>query len=1054
MANFLALKTAIQNAIKQNGNEEITGDVLQQILLSVVNTMGEGAINTIEQNLSNETLARQNGDNTLQSNINAEALARGNADTQLQNAINAIKANIDNGYVYAGIATPSSTPVSGKVFYIATAAGTYTNFGGQVLTQGINILRFNGSAWSSQQLIGIDDVPTAGSTNLVESGGVQNELALGAVYDVSAKNPTAGPNNDGKWESLAALLSDANLNTLIPTTYRKGGMSIKFVQTSDNKYVRYNLLADSFTTDTTQWAIADEGVYVENPEFVRVVTDNEDRILYAVKADGGFYFGAGVPQQIIDYVIEHTDATKEELLTLIDTKIDKEVGKSLIDAEYASSQSTQDNPEFLEVTTDLEDKVLEGIQADGTKVVGGDLNVGGSASVDNDFRVLGNMEVSGVSYKVIENPEYLAAWVDVSDKVIFGFKTDGKTYVGDADFLDDIERIKVFLANFNDKNVDWDALTSITATENPEYIEAKTDSKGKILAGRTSDGTAFENVGFSTPKISIDGHTIKNIEDLEGRTEILTDAEGKILSYRDTDGIKHEEAGIETNHLGLSDEGLTDLEKDLKAHGFSSGQGDWSDSKELHIAEPYCARVNFTGIDNIPQSKGVNLHGYMQFWDMNGNYFKKEVIMNAQGNSTMGHPKKNIAIDICNNNGWDDDDTFKLQIGSWVYQDSFHLKAYYNDPFRGIGAVGYKLFDKIVKSKGELYDYVWKRALIDLSSITVTSNGASTTEDTKNQYNTGARCFPDGFPCIVYLNGDFYGIYSFQLKKHRDNYHMDKKEAKHIHIDGNINNNSIFSANGDASLINWDATTDLGIEIRNPKNLYLMDGTKYDADNNAGELIDETSEYYDGTNEDHKRCAKVKEYILNLSKVKGIIEDAKAIFDASEKTSSDISAFKEIFETYLDVDSIIEYTIFSDICNNYDGFSKNWQWITYDGVKWYIVPYDLDGIFGGFWELKDTIYPPLTNHIHKNTTWLFDSFYSLYTTDAENMYATLRKKDIISVDTIMNIVVNWLDRIGNKEMFDKEWEKWPDFIKNDSVHRMYKWVVKSIDNMDSLYNYN
>ena len=253
MANFSALKTAIQNAIKQNGNEEITGDVLQQILLSVVNTMGDGAINTIEQNLSQETQARQNGDNTLQSNINAEALARGNADTQLQNAINAIKANIDNGYVYAGIATPSSTPVSGKVFYIATAAGTYTNFGGQVLTQGINILRFNGSAWSSQQLIGIDDVPTAGSNKFVKSGGVQNELALGAVYDVSAKNPTAGPNNDGKWESLSALLSDANLNTLIPTAYRKGGMSIKYVQTNDNKYVSYRLMATSFSTTESDW---------------------------------------------------------------------------------------------------------------------------------------------------------------------------------------------------------------------------------------------------------------------------------------------------------------------------------------------------------------------------------------------------------------------------------------------------------------------------------------------------------------------------------------------------------------------------------------------------------------------------------------------------------------------------------------------------------------------------------------------------------------------------------------------------------------------------------
>lgn len=86
---------------------------------------------------------------------------------------------------------------------------------------------------------GADPIPTTESDNLVKSGGVQNELALGAVYDVTAKNPTAGPNNDGKWESLNALLSDAYLSTLIPTAVRKGGMSIKFVQSSDNNYVQY-----------------------------------------------------------------------------------------------------------------------------------------------------------------------------------------------------------------------------------------------------------------------------------------------------------------------------------------------------------------------------------------------------------------------------------------------------------------------------------------------------------------------------------------------------------------------------------------------------------------------------------------------------------------------------------------------------------------------------------------------------------------------------------------------------------------------------------------------
>lgn len=104
----------------------------------------------------------------------------------------------------------------------------------------------------------IDNTPTANSANLVTSGGVAKELALGAVYDVSANNPTAGSNNDGKWESISALLSDANLNTLIPISVRKGGMSVKFVLSSDNKYVQYRLMSDSFNTTVSNWQGVDD----------------------------------------------------------------------------------------------------------------------------------------------------------------------------------------------------------------------------------------------------------------------------------------------------------------------------------------------------------------------------------------------------------------------------------------------------------------------------------------------------------------------------------------------------------------------------------------------------------------------------------------------------------------------------------------------------------------------------------------------------------------------------------------------------------------------------
>lgn len=93
MANNATLKAAIQNVIKQNGNNEITGPVLQQALLSMVNSLGAN-------------------------------------------------------YQYAGIATPATNPGTPdqNVFYLASTAGTYTNFNGIILAGGeLAILKYNGS---------------------------------------------------------------------------------------------------------------------------------------------------------------------------------------------------------------------------------------------------------------------------------------------------------------------------------------------------------------------------------------------------------------------------------------------------------------------------------------------------------------------------------------------------------------------------------------------------------------------------------------------------------------------------------------------------------------------------------------------------------------------------------------------------------------------------------------------------------------------------------------------------------------------------------------------
>jgi len=98
MANYATLKAAIAAAIKQNGNNEITGDLLQQALLSIISSLGAN-------------------------------------------------------YQFAGVATPETNPGTPdqNVYYVAYAPGDYSNFGNFSLGFGeIGVFAFNGT-WNFQQ---------------------------------------------------------------------------------------------------------------------------------------------------------------------------------------------------------------------------------------------------------------------------------------------------------------------------------------------------------------------------------------------------------------------------------------------------------------------------------------------------------------------------------------------------------------------------------------------------------------------------------------------------------------------------------------------------------------------------------------------------------------------------------------------------------------------------------------------------------------------------------------------------------------------------------------
>ena len=160
---------------------------------------------------------------------------------------------------------------------------------------------------------------------------------------------------------------------------------------------------------------------VESPEFINVIVDAEDHVLFGIQLDGSIEWSKGIPapiraklQEIINKsqqdktdILEALNTAKEELSASIaelqQNKVDKEEGKSLIDDEVKDCFKVIENEEFIHAITDSEDRLLFGIYRETGK----------------PYFPLNEM------YHVEQNEEFLAVWLDAADHVLFGIRRDG-----------------------------------------------------------------------------------------------------------------------------------------------------------------------------------------------------------------------------------------------------------------------------------------------------------------------------------------------------------------------------------------------------------------------------------------------------------------------------------------------------------------------------------------------------------------------------------------------------------------------------------------------------
>lgn len=363
-------------------------------------------------------------------------------------------------------------------------------------------------------------------------------------------------------------------------------------------------------------------------------------------------------------------------------------------------------------------------------------------------------EITGL--ETMENSDYAYAIVDAEGNILFALDRKGGSVVNSIKGVITVEQF--------DSN---------------QYIYAVLDSAGNLLFGVRFDGT-FCASKFDLPedmKKQLQQANACSCEFDESDQEFIykiTDADGFIMFGIRWNGTIYQPKGIpeEQKKNAEYEKSIKKLQKDL--NNFSGGTGDWSDLKSAHLPMPIVpARVEITAT-SIPTSKYIAVPGKLKFNDMMGNSFTKAILWNLQGNISSGFDKKNFSIDILND-AQDADDTFEVKFGNWVPQDSFHLKAYYSDFWKIRSLVPYRHAEEIALTrpyfKRRPWDIIKGGALQSIDEVLKGGIG-----EIDQDIDTGALGRPDGFPFMLYINGTPWGLYTWNLKKHKDNYCITKND--------------------------------------------------------------------------------------------------------------------------------------------------------------------------------------------------------------------------------------------------------------------------------------
>ena len=253
--------------------------------------------------------------------------------------------------------------------------------------------------------------------------------------------------------------------------------------------------------------------------------------------------------------------------------------------------------------------------------------------------------------------------------------------------------------------------------------------------------------------------------------------------------------------------------------------------------------------------------------------FRSFVKLKCQGTSSMSYAKKNFTVTMFSDEARET--KLKKDFKGWGSQSKFCLKANYVDTTHTRNISGARIAYDMVQSRP---DSPFKQQLLQCPR-----NGAV-----------------DGFPIKLYFNGEFYGIYTWNIPKDGWMFNMDKTNPNHVVLCAERN------TDGNASAIN-------SCQFR-----------KLWTDGDGGDWSVEFGTYSTDMVASLNRC-------INF------------VITATDQE------FHDNIGEYFDLYSLLDYYCFSYLCCHLDGLAKNMLMATYDGVIWGACLYDMDSIYGVHW---------------------------------------------------------------------------------------------------------